>query len=120
MHHWHARVPVSRIESRAAHTPQPQSCPDELYDVMADCWELLPADRPSFTVGSTFEKDKCVCACVCVCMCVCVCVRVRVCVYVCVCKSFAKSRLGCSSVLLCACLLTGPAHTHDAHVTRGH
>eukprot|EP00054_Salpingoeca_dolichothecata_P017930 m.108881 g.108881 ORF g.108881 m.108881 type:complete len:447 (-) comp22652_c1_seq3:62-1402(-) len=28
--------------------PQPENCPDDLYDLMVDCWELDPQYRPSF------------------------------------------------------------------------
>lgn len=27
---------------------QPVHCPDEIYDIMADCWETTPKNRPSF------------------------------------------------------------------------
>ncbi|XP_071499004.1 tyrosine-protein kinase RYK-like [Diadema antillarum] len=29
--------------------PQPPSCPDELFNLMACCWALLPQDRPKFS-----------------------------------------------------------------------
>ena len=27
---------------------RPHDCPETVYDVMRDCWSLLPADRPSW------------------------------------------------------------------------
>ncbi|XP_041483184.1 tyrosine-protein kinase RYK-like isoform X2 [Lytechinus variegatus] len=29
--------------------PQPPSCPDELFNLMACCWALMPQDRPKFS-----------------------------------------------------------------------
>lgn len=28
--------------------PKPEDCPDELYDIMHECWREKPADRPTF------------------------------------------------------------------------
>ena len=28
--------------------PQPKGCPDKLYDIMLDCWQEEPANRPTF------------------------------------------------------------------------
>lgn len=28
--------------------PQPDGCPDELYDIMMACWKQKPEERPTF------------------------------------------------------------------------
>eukprot|EP00050_Salpingoeca_kvevrii_P014548 m.37374 g.37374 ORF g.37374 m.37374 type:complete len:456 (-) comp5831_c0_seq2:482-1849(-) len=28
--------------------PQPEGCPDDIYDIMIDCWEVNPRERPTF------------------------------------------------------------------------
>lgn len=45
---------------------RPHDCPENVYDVMRDCWSLRPADRPSWKelvnalqglyVGEKYEK----------------------------------------------------------------
>ena len=28
--------------------PRPHGCPDQLYDIMLDCWRMEPCNRPTF------------------------------------------------------------------------
>ena len=32
----------------AQHLSQPRQCPNEVYQLMTRCWQLDPADRPTF------------------------------------------------------------------------
>ena len=37
--------------------PQPQGCPDDVFDLIADCQEPDPANRPFFDVSSCCAKE---------------------------------------------------------------
>lgn len=50
------REVVEKLEKNYRH-PQPSICPDNLYDVMLDCWNKTPAERPSFeNLRKTLEE----------------------------------------------------------------
>lgn len=38
---------VAEVE-KGYRIPQPDECPDDLYEVMMKCWEDIPSKRPSF------------------------------------------------------------------------
>eukprot|EP00042_Codosiga_hollandica_P044453 m.439375 g.439375 ORF g.439375 m.439375 type:complete len:476 (+) comp56789_c0_seq17:78-1505(+) len=38
--------------------PQPEQCPDFIYDIMATCWELQPQNRPNFRTIHRFLTSK--------------------------------------------------------------
>ena len=37
--------------------PQPTNCPGTLYELMQDCWDRNPEDRPTFDYLTSFLKD---------------------------------------------------------------
>ena len=44
-------IPTQRVWSALAdglRLPRPQDCTDELHDIMMQCWEALPKNRPDF------------------------------------------------------------------------
>ncbi|XP_077979883.1 hepatocyte growth factor receptor-like isoform X1 [Glandiceps talaboti] len=40
---------ISKYLRKGKRLPQPQYCSDELYDLMVNCWSVMPDDRPDFT-----------------------------------------------------------------------
>ncbi len=76
--------------------PAPADCPMEVYNVMQQCWQFDPKERPNFSLilemlTTAVENISYVCVYVCVCMyvriytyvCMYICMYVRVCIYVC-------------------------------------
>ncbi|ELT93698.1 hypothetical protein CAPTEDRAFT_128904, partial [Capitella teleta] len=37
--------------------PQPDTCPDSLYEIMLQCWAKNPADRPTFEFLADYMRD---------------------------------------------------------------
>ena len=55
----------------------PDGCPEGVYDIMVQCWEMEPSLRPTFhSLQSLLAKSFGVCVCMYVCL--------SVCMYVCV------------------------------------
>lgn len=42
---------------RGYRMPQPDSCPQELYDIMMSCWKNKPEDRPTFDYMQSVLDD---------------------------------------------------------------
>ena len=38
--------------------PQPQGCPDSIYEMMLQCWTFLPDDRPDFVHLALFTQRR--------------------------------------------------------------
>jgi len=39
---------VLKVLQQGYRMPRPMECPNELYDIMLDCWKEDPAERPTF------------------------------------------------------------------------
>lgn len=37
---------------------QPQGCPDNIYEMMQECWKFLPSERPDFVYLSLFTQRR--------------------------------------------------------------
>lgn len=50
--------------------PRPLGCPEGLYQIMTDCWQFAPADRPDFIEVSAsvslLSAHGCLVACGCI------------------------------------------------------
>ena len=43
--------------SRGYRMPRPPECPEQLYDIMKQCWDAMPEKRPTFEFLHSFLDD---------------------------------------------------------------
>ena len=48
-HDVHDDREVARVVLAGERLPQPEKCPDQMYEIMQSCWMMAPKDRPSMT-----------------------------------------------------------------------
>lgn len=48
---------VIRSLERSYRMQPPESCPDELYQIMLECWKNKPEDRPTFDYLQSVLED---------------------------------------------------------------
>ncbi|NXS55314.1 HCK kinase, partial [Brachypteracias leptosomus] len=50
-------VEVIKALERGYRMPRPETCPEELYDIMMRCWKMRPEDRPTFEYTQSILED---------------------------------------------------------------
>ncbi len=49
---------LRKIDREGERLPQPDSCPDDVYSIMLQCWARVPTDRPTFEALKDFFVER--------------------------------------------------------------